>query len=110
MGKKSRNSRIKRESRGMTKQQALLRLTKSTTQAMADAGIIEKTTSGEVLLRAVEKTGRNTPCPCGSKKKFKKCHEQTLQQRFAAYENMTEYPDLAGGPFSNDATSVEGEG
>jgi preprotein translocase subunit SecA len=25
-------------------------------------------------LRNTEKVGRNDPCPCGSKKKFKQCH------------------------------------
>jgi preprotein translocase subunit SecA len=26
------------------------------------------------VVRAQEKVGRNDPCPCGSGKKFKKCH------------------------------------
>jgi uncharacterized protein YecA (UPF0149 family) len=28
----------------------------------------------EPVRNAVPKTGRNDPCPCGSGKKFKKCH------------------------------------
>ena len=31
-------------------------------------------TTGEQSQRRVEKVGRNDPCPCGSGKKFKKCH------------------------------------
>ena len=31
---------------------------------------------GETVERAVPKVGRNEPCPCGSGKKFKKCHGQ----------------------------------
>jgi len=28
----------------------------------------------EPTIRKVDKVGRNDPCPCGSGKKFKKCH------------------------------------
>jgi preprotein translocase subunit SecA len=28
----------------------------------------------ETVVRAVPKVGRNDPCPCGSGKKYKKCH------------------------------------
>ncbi len=28
---------------------------------------------GKTIVHRAEKTGRNDPCPCGSKKKFKKC-------------------------------------
>ena len=28
----------------------------------------------ETIRRQGEKVGRNDPCPCGSGKKFKKCH------------------------------------
>lgn len=31
---------------------------------------------GHTLVRRVPKIGRNEPCPCGSGKKFKKCHLQ----------------------------------
>jgi preprotein translocase subunit SecA len=30
-------------------------------------------------IRAEEKVGRNDPCPCGSGKKYKKCHGATTQ-------------------------------
>ncbi len=30
--------------------------------------------SGQPLILAVPKTGRNDPCPCGSGKKYKRCH------------------------------------
>jgi preprotein translocase subunit SecA len=29
---------------------------------------------GETVRREAEKVGRNDPCPCGSGKKYKKCH------------------------------------
>lgn len=32
---------------------------------------------GKVIGRKTSKTGRNDPCPCGSRKKFKKCHGAT---------------------------------
>jgi preprotein translocase subunit SecA len=35
-------------------------------------------TQGQLLPAGWEKTGRNDPCPCGSGKKFKKCHGATL--------------------------------
>jgi len=31
---------------------------------------------GMTLERTAPKVGRNQPCPCGSGKKFKKCHER----------------------------------
>ena len=30
--------------------------------------------TGHTLTRTVKKIGRNDPCPCGSGKKFKRCH------------------------------------
>jgi uncharacterized protein YecA (UPF0149 family) len=32
----------------------------------------------ETVKRDGEKIGRNDPCPCGSGKKYKKCHGQAL--------------------------------
>jgi uncharacterized protein YecA (UPF0149 family) len=32
------------------------------------------------LQRDGEKVGRNDPCPCGSGKKYKKCHGRTAAQ------------------------------
>jgi preprotein translocase subunit SecA len=32
------------------------------------------TATAETFIREGEKVGRNDPCPCGSGKKFKKCH------------------------------------
>jgi len=29
------------------------------------------------------------------------------QDRYAAYENMTDYPEMLSGPYADDATSVE---
>lgn len=37
-----------------------------------DAQDLER--SGYTLVRRTPKIGRNDPCPCGSGKKFKKCH------------------------------------
>lgn len=31
--------------------------------------------AGETYVRAEPKTQRNDPCPCGSGKKYKKCHD-----------------------------------
>ena len=36
------------------------------------AGIYETDDNG-LIVRAIPKTGRNAPCPCGSGKKYKKC-------------------------------------
>ena len=38
---------------------------------MAGAGDVQPV---QQVVRAQEKVGRNDPCPCGSGKKFKKCH------------------------------------
>jgi preprotein translocase subunit SecA len=38
---------------------------------MAGAG---DTQSVQQVIRGQEKVGRNDPCPCGSGKKYKKCH------------------------------------
>ena len=34
----------------------------------------QKSRADWVKVRAAGKVGRNAPCPCGSGKKFKKCH------------------------------------
>ncbi|MCR4323261.1 MAG: SEC-C metal-binding domain-containing protein, partial [Candidatus Azambacteria bacterium] len=36
--------------------------------------------SAGTIKREGEKVGRNDPCPCGSGKKFKKCHGATTQE------------------------------
>ncbi|HUE38984.1 MAG TPA: SEC-C metal-binding domain-containing protein [Candidatus Binatia bacterium] len=33
-----------------------------------------QTLKSETLKRDADKVGRNDPCPCGSGKKYKKCH------------------------------------
>jgi preprotein translocase subunit SecA len=38
---------------------------------MAGAGDVQPV---QQVVRGQEKVGRNDPCPCGSGKKFKKCH------------------------------------
>jgi preprotein translocase subunit SecA len=38
------------------------------------AASINKTGQGKTVQRKTEKPGRNDPCPCGSGKKYKKCH------------------------------------
>ncbi len=43
------------------------------TQNGRSSAVVEKVVSGEV------KTGRNDPCPCGSGKKYKKCHGQNAE-------------------------------
>ena len=47
---------------------------------MAGAGAIEKP---EQVIRR-EKIGRNDPCPCGSGKKYKKCHGAASEPPAAA--------------------------
>jgi uncharacterized protein YecA (UPF0149 family) len=37
----------------------------------------------QVVRTEAEKVGRNDPCPCGSGKKYKKCHMMEDQQRDA---------------------------
>ena len=34
----------------------------------------QKSSADRVKVHAAGKVGRNAPCPCGSGKKFKKCH------------------------------------
>ncbi|MGH9469826.1 MAG: SEC-C metal-binding domain-containing protein, partial [Terriglobia bacterium] len=41
---------------------------------MVGAGAVEKP---KQVVRRSEKVGRNDPCPCGSGKKYKKCHGAT---------------------------------
>jgi preprotein translocase subunit SecA len=38
------------------------------------AGVAEEAAPKQTPFRAEEKVGRNDPCPCGSGKKYKKCH------------------------------------
>jgi hypothetical protein len=38
---------------------------------MVGAGMLQKP---QQVVRRTEKIGRNDPCPCGSGKKYKKCH------------------------------------
>jgi hypothetical protein len=37
----------------------------------------------------MQKTGRNDPCPCGSGKKYKKCHELQKTKRFEVMSSAT---------------------
>ena len=48
-------------------------------QAMAEGGAIERQPRGAPATGGapVEKVGRNSPCPCGSGKKYKRCHGAT---------------------------------
>ena len=60
-----------------------------------------KVVSGFTVRRAVEKVGRNAPCPCGSGKKYKKCCLKKDLARLSdpsPVEGMTmsEYVDRAG--------------
>ena len=43
-------------------------------QAIAANGVTTGSTTGVSVKRSEEKVGRNDPCPCGSGKKYKKCH------------------------------------
>ena len=53
--------------------------------AMAANAAMERTQgrvvhSGGTYTRNMQKVGRNEPCPCGSGKKFKKCHSGKLEE------------------------------
>ena len=37
-------------------------------------GIFDRTYPDDPLDRSIPKIGRNDPCPCGSGRKFKRCH------------------------------------
>jgi preprotein translocase subunit SecA len=43
-------------------------------QATAEANVAKKIAAGASNQRAIPKVGANDPCPCGSGKKYKKCH------------------------------------
>jgi len=43
--------------------------------------LMELEPKGHTLVRRV-KIGRNEPCPCGSGKKFKKCHLESLKKEY----------------------------
>ncbi|HVI73339.1 MAG TPA: SEC-C metal-binding domain-containing protein, partial [Anaeromyxobacteraceae bacterium] len=45
--------------------------------AEADGGEGRKPVKQETVVRTQPKIGRNDPCPCGSGKKYKKCHGAT---------------------------------
>jgi preprotein translocase subunit SecA len=42
--------------------------------------------------QAAPKIGRNDPCPCGSGKKFKKCHGAILEEEGAADDDDEQQP------------------
>jgi preprotein translocase subunit SecA len=42
--------------------------------AGAGAGAATSVSTGQRVASDWDKVGRNDPCPCGSGKKFKKCH------------------------------------
>jgi preprotein translocase subunit SecA len=44
------------------------------TEASAAAGEVQGETKVKQIVRETAKVGRNDPCPCGSGKKYKKCH------------------------------------
>jgi preprotein translocase subunit SecA len=52
---------------------AMRRVIESHAEAAGD-GEAAKKPRQETVVRAVPKVGRNDPCPCGSGKKYKKCH------------------------------------
>ena len=43
-------------------------------QERSSAGVETATASGGAATATIPKVGRNAPCPCGSGKKYKKCH------------------------------------
>ena len=59
---------------------------------MVGAGAVEK--PQQVIRR--EKVGRNDPCPCGSGKKYKKCHGAATAQPTPAAGNGNQRPQASG--------------
>ena len=55
---------------------ALQRITESKADA-GDGGDERPRSKQETVVRTQPKVGRNDPCPCGSGKKYKKCHGAT---------------------------------
>ncbi len=59
----------------------------SAAQQQAEAARIAH--QGGTFTRKYDKVGRNDPCPCGSGKKFKKCHEGRLEELSATASSRT---------------------
>jgi len=57
-------------------QEFLTKMEKSIAETLLNPELIQKTEQPEPVAKPAfsEKTGRNDPCPCGSGKKYKKCH------------------------------------
>jgi preprotein translocase subunit SecA len=53
---------------------AMQRITESHADAAAGDGDAKPRAKQETVVRTQPKVGRNDPCPCGSGKKYKKCH------------------------------------
>jgi preprotein translocase subunit SecA len=53
---------------------AMARMTESHAEASATDGESRPAPKQETVVRTHPKVGRNDPCPCGSGKKYKKCH------------------------------------
>jgi len=60
---------------------ALLTLRKATVDLFLVAEHDRRITASGTLRRAVERIGRNDPCPCGSGKKYKRCCEERDKER-----------------------------
>ncbi len=56
---------------------ALQRITQSHAEAAGADGDAKPRPKQETVVRTQPKVGRNDPCPCGSGKKYKKCHGAT---------------------------------
>ncbi|HET8539116.1 MAG TPA: preprotein translocase subunit SecA [Anaeromyxobacter sp.] len=56
---------------------AMQRATASHAEAGGDGGEAKPRPKQETVVRTQPKVGRNDPCPCGSGKKYKKCHGAT---------------------------------
>jgi len=77
------------------------RLLRGPVDAVLPASAAPKVVSGFTARRAVERVGRNEPCPCGSGKKYKKCcwrkdEERRLDPSPVAGLTMAEYRARAG--------------
>jgi preprotein translocase subunit SecA len=65
------------QKRAAVARRALARATASKADAGGDGGGGKEAPKQETVVRTQPKVGRNDPCPCGSGKKYKKCHGAT---------------------------------
>jgi preprotein translocase subunit SecA len=75
----SQNSNEVKEAKEHTpKQNNLIKTSRSADSILNQNNTTQTPKQTQVPIRAEEKVGRNDDCPCGSGKKYKKCHGKTV--------------------------------